>query len=273
MHSIGKKLKKLMALASAAALLVLAPGAGSFTSHAADPVTYSVKYSSEDGEWRFQEGSSFSDEIGHLSVSYLLTFLNDGDSIVVYAGDGGFKSLDLGNVKLDNLTIYNGAQAAVTAGGIRECYILSGSYCAVNGDVTSAYLYDDATCTFNNNVRDMTLYFSADKPSSNITCAGTVGHFIAVQDGANNYYLEFYSVSQNAFVIENGASRIPETAYKSEPTNEYRTGQTSQTANSSDDDEYDQVPKTGETGIYPWLFLASALCFAGSIILRKRETH
>lgn len=271
MHSIGKKLKKLVALTAAAALLVLAPGVSSFTSHAADPATYSVKCIGAEG-WTFQEGSSYSDDAGHQSLSDLLAILKDGDSVVVYAGDDNSKSLDLGNVKLDNLTIYNGARAVVITGGIRECYVLAGGYCAVNGDITSAYLYDNATCSFNNNVRDMTLYFSADKPASNITCAGTVGHFIAIQDGAANPYFEFYSVSKNAFVIQNGTSQIPDTAYKSEPTNEYRTGQTSQTTN-SDDDEYDRVPKTGETGIYPWLFLASALCFAGSILLRKRETH
>lgn len=280
MRFIGTKKKKLIALLSAAAMLILAPGLSSFTSHADDPVTYSARFNTAENDWTFQQGSTYDESLGqYYSRAYLLTILKDGDSIVVYAEDGGFHELHLGDVKLANLTVHNNAQAAVVTGGVNECYILAGAFCSVNGDVRSASLYDNTTCTFNDNVAEMTLYFSDSAPSSNISCGGTVGHFAALGDWYNGSYYNFYNVSAGALVIENGASKVPYYAYSPEPgtDNQQPADQASpdQTspASSSDDDEYDHVPKTGEAMIYPWLFLASVLCFAGSIILRKKETR
>lgn len=277
MRFTGKKRKKLIALLAAAAMLILAPGLSSFTSHADDPVTYSAKFNTTENDWTFQQGSAYDESLGqYYSRSQLLTLLKDGDSIVVYAGEGGFHELHLGDVRLGSLTVHNNAQAAIVTGGVNECYILAGAFCSVNGDVRSASLYDNTTCTFNNNVTEMTLYFTGSAPSSNISCAGTVGHFAALGDWYNGSYFNFYNVSEGALVIENGSSQVPYYAYSPEPGNENQqpADQTSPAADSSDDDdEYDHVPKTGDAMAYPWLFLVSALCFAGSMILRKKETR
>lgn len=284
-----KKRSKVFASLLAAAALWLSVG-NTLTVRAEEPVTYAVQYvGGEINQWRFLPGSTFDLTQAHMGADLLPTLLKDGDLVVVYNGeDKPTKTLDLGSAKLGNLTVYQGATAVVRTGGVKDCYVLAGSYCAVNGDVTNAYLYDNTTCTFNDNVLDMTLYIT-DQPHSNITCGGTVGRFYVFSTTADKSTNVFYNIIDGALKMENGTFQIPSEKYSPTPTDEYTKAMESAsdpaapTENAPAEtpaenppaaapaDEYDQVPKTGDNTLYLWLFCASAVCLAGSLLLRKEK--
>ena len=279
-----KKMKKAMSVLAATALLVLATGVGSLTAHAAEPVTYSVKYiGGEYNDWRYQVGSTFDDSAYHREQYCLRQDLKDGDLVVVYGADApSGKELDLGTAKLGNLTIFQNASTIVHTGGVQDCYVLAGSYCSINGNVTHAYLYDNTTCNFNNNVLDMTLYYGGDSPESNVSCAGTVGHFAGISKKNDSKYLELFNISENAFRMTDGATQVPSGKYSPEPTAEYlqamkdastpvTTGTTPSGSTGKPSSEYDSVPKTGESNVSIILLCVSALCFTGNLILRKKS--
>ncbi|MCI8434033.1 MAG: hypothetical protein HFH83_12740 [Lachnospiraceae bacterium] len=284
-----KRRSKVFASLLAAAALLLSAG-NTLTVKAEEPVTYSVQYlGGEINQWRFLTGSTFDTTQAHMGADLLPTLLKDGDLVVVYNGeDKPQKTLDLGSAKLGNLTVYQGATAIVTTGGVKDCYILADTYCAVNGDVTNAYLYDNATCTFNDNVLDMTLYIN-DKPHSNITCGGTVGRFYVYSLSADKSTNVFYDIAAGAMKMENGTFQIPYDKYSPTPSEDYTNAMESasnpvppaedtpaetpaeSTPAQTPADEYDHVPKTGDSTLYLWLFCASAACLTGGLLLRNQK--
>lgn len=286
-----KRIRALVSMLTAAAVLALLPGSCTLPVRAAEPTTYAVQYMAGDiNQWRFITGSTFDATQAHMGADVLPSILKDGDSVVVYNGaDKPTKELNLGTAKLGNLTVYQNATAIVYTGGVTDCYILAGAYCAVNGDVTNAYLYDNTTCTFNNNVLDMTLYVS-DQAHSNITCGGTVGRFCIYSTTADKKLNEFFNIVDGAMSLKDGTTYIPSGKYSGTPTEEYTqamtnasapaapestqtpaAGTTTPATGGSSDSEYDSVPKTGDSSVYLWLLCASAACFAGSLLLRRKE--
>lgn len=282
-----KRIKALVSMLAAAVVFTLLPGGNTLTVKAAEPTTYAVQYLAGDiNQWRFITGSTFDATQAHMGADILPSLLKDGDSVVVYNGaDKPAKELDLGTAKLNNLTVYQNATAVVYTGGVKDCYVLAGSYCAINGDVTNAYLYDNATCTFNNNVLDMTLYIT-NQAHSNISCAGTVGRFCIYSTTNDKKQNEFFNIIDGALSLKDGTTYIPSDKYSATPTAEYTQAMTNASApaapestpapsanastGSSSDSEYDSVPKTGDSNVYLWLLCASAVCFAGSHLLRKK---
>ena len=274
-----KKLKALVSLLAAAAVLALLPGSNTLTAKAEEAKTYSVRFVGGDiNDWRYVEGNTFDDTAYHREIYYLNQVLKAGDAVVVYAGDTSpNKELHLADVKLGNLTIHQNASAIVFTGGVTDCYVLAGAYTAVNGDVKNAYLYDTVTCTFNNNVVDMVLNIS-DAPHSDISCAGTVGHFRTVSStGARTF--EFYDIPKNVMRMIGGTYQIaqssptPSDAYleamnsNSDTTAEAAPSSTT-TASS---DEYDKVPKTGEHNMIIWFVCAAVVLFTGSYVLYRKS--
>lgn len=285
-----KRIRALVSMLATAAVLALLPGSSTLPVKAAEPTTYAVQYMGGDiNQWRFITGSTFDATQAHMGADVLPSILKDGDSVVVYNGeDKPAKELNLGTAKLGSLTVYQNTTAIVYTGGVTDCYILAGSYCAVNGDVTNAYLYDNTTCTFNNNVLDMTLYVT-DQAHSNITCGGTVGRFCIYSTTADKKLNEFFNIVDGAMNLKDGTTYIPSDKYSGTPTEEYTqtmsgssapaasestqttaAGTTTTTASSSSDSEYDSVPKTGDSNAYLWLLCASAACLAGSCTLRRK---
>lgn len=281
-----KRIKALVSLLAAVAVFALLPGGNALTVRAAEPTTYAVQYLAGDiNQWRFITGSTFDATQAHMGADILPSLLKDGDSVVVYNGtDKPTKDLDLGTAKLSNLTVYQNATAVVFTGGITDCYVLAGSSCAINGDVTNAYLYDNTTCTFNNNVLDMTLYVT-DQAHSNISCAGTVGRFCIYSTTYDKKMNEFFNIIDGALSLKDGTTYIPSGKYSATPTDEYTQAMTNASTPAAPEstpapstgtptvnaaDEYDSVPKTGDSNAYLWLFCVSAVCFAGSYFLRKK---
>lgn len=280
-----KKGKTLVSTLMAALLLALLPGSSLLTAHAAEAKTYSVRYFGGDiNDWRYVEGSTFDDNAYHRELYYLNLELKEGDAVVVYPGDPNAPELHLADVVLGNLTIFKDASAVVFTGGVKDCYVLAGAYTAINGNVTNAFLYDAVTCTFNNNVLDMTFYYS-DTRSSNISCAGTVGHFKSeTLSGVTN--AEFYDIPAKCMSMSDGSYQI--TQYSPTASEAYLAAKNGSTAApaeapaqstdtvqtpTADADEYDEVPKTGDFNAVVPLVCAAVLLFAGSCYLYRKPEN
>lgn len=260
-----KKLKKMVSLLMVAALCALLPGANALTASASTPVTYYVKYVEHDSQWRFQEGSSWNVNGFHRELYYMYEAIKDGDSIVIDGSNPGF-TLEV-PVRLKNVTLLHGAAAVVTASSIDECYILRDSVAAINGNVTNAYVYDNGRCTFNNNVGTLTIqndFFLVNDTllHANVGVNGTVNHLIG-KDNVQVHY-EHYNFAAGTLVITDGDVKTDPANYSNTPS----SGSNKNTSSSSSD-EYDDVPKTGDSNLIFWLLGISALCLAGRYTLKK----
>lgn len=288
---MNKKIRMFVSMLAAAAMLVLLPDGNVMTAAAEEANTYSVKYIGGDiNDWRFLPGSTFDDSAYHREIYYLMTEnLKDGDHVVVYGGDvTPNKELDLGSFKLGSLTVYNNAQVVILTGGVKDCYILANASASVNGAVTNAHLYDSTTCNFNGNVVDMTLH-DASEPHSNISCAGTVGYF-RIEDNTGSSKGDFYDIPKNTMRYVNGTIQFAQWSYT--PTDAYlqlkaaAEGTTAAPApetpasapepsapapaGDAASNEYDKVPKTGDSNQAVWLIGAAAILFAGSHRLYRK---
>lgn len=271
-----KKIKALISLLAVAALLATVPNCTALTAKADSATTYAVKYVGGDVDsWRYQVASTYEDGKDSLSASYLPDRIKAGDHVVVYAGaNTSSDSLDLGSATLGSLTIYNGALAVVKTGGVTNAYVLAGSTAAITGDVANAYLYDSTTCTFNSNVNELVLYSGAEA-TSNISCGGTVEHFLRCATD-NTLYCQFYHIAKGQMKLVNGSYQVPDWAYDTtgqyaSNKNQNTTNTTTNTENKNDANEYDDVPKTGDSFAVVWLLGASVLCFAASEYFKRKE--
>jgi len=260
-----KRIKTIATTFLLAAALVLLPGSNALKAEAATPASYAVKQVAGHESWQFQEGSVFDESEPHRELYYLLEVLKDGDTVAVYNDNGSAEPLDLGSVKLSNVTLCQTAMTIVYAGGIDECYVLAGSTCAINGDVTNAYVYDVSTANFNNNVKNLYITADGDDFSSTVGCGGTVEHLHAYSNLYPRSFYNLYNFEAGSLLIADG---ILETADYNFDTADTVTSAPS--TPSAPADEYDEVPKTGESALPYALLSVSVLCFAGSLILRKK---
>ena len=82
-----KKYSRLLALV-AALVICLAPIFGSaLTAKADGAITYYVSYVEEKGEWRYQTGNGWDDNMANYSMKSLQSAIKDGDLLVI-DGDG-----------------------------------------------------------------------------------------------------------------------------------------------------------------------------------------
>mgnify|MGYP006976103130 CR=1 FL=1 len=262
-----KKLKKFVALVTAVAICALLPGLGTLTVKAAEPVTYYVKDTS-DG-WRYQVGSTWKTDNNGRELYYMNQDIKDGDLVVVEGTGMASKILDI-PVALSNLTILHANTVVVNAKSIEDCFVLKDSIAAINGDVNNAYVYNNARCTFNNNVN--TLKITDDSGlHAYISVGGTVNHVTG--SDPNQTFYDLYSFAAGKLSIEDGKIKTDAAYYST--TAPAATEQPAaapapaQTANTTSDDEYDDVPKTGDSSLIFWLLGISALGFAGSAYLKK----
>ena len=271
-----KKLKKIVSLLAAAALLVLLPGGNTLTASAAEPTTYCIR--SIDGEWRFQATSTWDDTAAHRELYYMEQEIKDGDIIVI---DGSLDNKPITvNVRLSNLTVKSSSSLVFTANGYDSCYILDQNVAAINGDVTNAYVYGTARCNFNNNVTNLEVIGSGsdlNNLNATVSVVGTVSHLKATDSGDGGVYFEYYDFPANKFRMENGTVKTAETDYSTTPSSttqettaqESTAQQTTSSQTPAASDEYDDVPKTGQSNLIFWLFGAAVICLAGSFALRK----
>ncbi len=275
-----KKLKTLVSL-MAAALLLIVPGAKTLQTSAAEPVTYSLKYVENEEEWRYQVGP-WNDGAGHRELYYLKESIKDGDLIVIESGEHSL-ILDL-PVNLNNITFNHTYSAAVTAKSVENVYVLRDSVAAVNGDVVNAHVYDNAVANFNNNVTN--LYITKERSGEqSIAVIGTVA-YVKTSD-AEKVYNEFYNFEANSFRQEKGILKTDPSKYSTVPGVPALPQQPVAPVTPVDPaapaapvapvvpaagGEYDDVPKTGDSFVLPYvLFAAAGICFGGVYLLRSKK--
>ena len=260
-----KKLKKFISLVTAVAICTLLPGLGTLTVKAAEPVTYYVKDTSEG--WRYQVGSSWNAEANGRELYYMNQDIKDGDLVVVEGTGMESKILEI-PVALSNLTIFHANTVVVHARSIEDCFVLKDSIAAINGDVNNAYVYNNARCTFNNNVNNLKITDDSGLHAY-VTVGGTVNHVTGSDPGQTFY--ELYSFAAGKLSVEDGRMKTDAAYYSTTAPADTQqpAAAPAQTAAAASDDEYDDVPKTGDSNLIFWLLGISALGFAGSAYLKK----
>lgn len=288
-----KRLKKIVALLTLAAICFTVPGYGKITAKAAAN-TYVLNFRSDKGDWYFKPASSWSENVEDRNVYYLAEQIKDGDSVVVEDVDGGGNSKPLKlSVRLSNLTVKasNNETVVVYANGYDSVYVLPNTVAAINGDVAHAYVYGNAKANFNNNITTLEMLGISDDPLNNlhayISCAGTVNHLIAKDDRDQSTYFDYYNFAAGKLAIEDGSVKTDAAYYSKtapaavvseqpeQPTQTAAPTQTTQpTSNAAaSSSAYDDVPKTGDSPVLFWLLSVAAVCLFGGFALRRKECH
>ena len=265
-----KKIKMFVAILAAVTVLMLLSDVGAATAEAAEPISYSVTYSEENDEWLYWKTDD--DDTAVSSLYYLLQKLKDGDTVVVYNNSTNTESpLNLGSVNLGNLTYVNTTWAIVYAGSVQDCFVLGNTRGTINCNVENAYVYDPVTFNFNNNVTNLYLY-ADDEIHSNVNVVGTVGHLLAVTPPNREYHEHFnlYDFPANTLCFSEGVFK-PANANFNTPEQHAAlvASRPSNSAGTTSNDEYDKVPKTGQSNWYLLFLCASVICFAGSQAVRR----
>lgn len=259
-----KRFKKTIALFAAALCCIIPFWNASFTVNAEGATTYYLKYVDASGEWRFQKGT-WEENGYHRELYYMHQEIKDGDLIVI----DGYHSLNLTvNVRLNNLTVVHGSDIVVTANGIDNVFVINGSICSINGDVTNADVYANSIANFNNNVGTLRVLEEKDNIlHATVAVVGTVNHLYA---GGKDYkHYEFYNFEANSLRITDGALKTEASKYSTTPSaTTPSTTPAGSTGGASD--EYDDVPKTADARFNPlWLVGMAAICMVGAYKLRE----
>lgn len=305
-----KRLKTLVSLLAAAAMLLLMPNTDLPQVSAAEPVTYSLKYVEANNEWRYHVGPWDDNNSGHRELYYLKESIKDGDVIVVEGGDQGL-TLEL-PVNLSSITFNHSHLAVITAKSVENVYVLRDSVAAINGDVKNAHVYDNAVVNFNNNVTN--LYITKEIcGQQTIAVVGTVD-YVKTSD-AEKIYNEMYNFQTNSFRQEEGILKTDASKYSMVPvpTAPIVPGDPAATLPvvpvdptvtlpvvptvpvdptvtvpvvptapvtpvapvvpvTPADSLYDDVPKTGEPLALPGLLVMGAgICFGGAYLLKRKS--
>lgn len=305
-----KRLKTLVSLLAAAAMLLLMQNTDLPQVSAAEPVTYSLKYVEANNEWRYHVGPWDDNNSGHRELYYLKESIKDGDVIVVEGGDQGL-TLEL-PVNLSSITFNHSHLAVITAKSVENVYVLRDSVAAINGDVKNAHVYDNAVVNFNNNVTN--LYITKEIcGQQTIAVVGTVD-YVKTSD-AEKIYNEMYNFQANSFRQEEGILKTDASKYSMVPvpTAPVVPGDPAATLPvvpvdptvtlpvvptvpvdptvtvpvvptapvtpvapvvpvTPADSLYDDVPKTGEPLALPGLLVMGAgICFGGAYLLKRKS--
>lgn len=276
-----KRFNKLVALAAAVSLMALIPGAGVIKASAATPTTHYLQYDTDQHEWRLQTGG-FAKDSGGKDLYYLNEGdekVKDGDILIVMDNEdsaSGNTNITV-NARLSNLTI-NSANVVITVGGADECHVNTNSYAAITGDITNAYVYDTATCTFHGNVTNLRMIATIENTvDTTVSVDGTVAY--ASTGNAGGVLKEYYNFKAGTFYFARTGGLMTEAGDYSTsgsapaanaPAANTAPATPTQSKPAASSGEYDDVPKTGEGNLSSWLLIASALCFGGCLVLRKR---
>lgn len=286
----GKSFRNIIAMMATAVMLFLLSEGNCLKVAAEEPVTYVVKYLADQKEWCYQENRSvFDDTVTSWQVYQLREVLKAGDTVVVYNDTTADVTLDLGSTRFTNLTVSTSAFTVINTGGVQDCYILSNSSCSVNGNITNAHVYDNSLVNFGNNIQELRIHCN-DKITSSVGCGGTVRHLYAPSDTLPRTFYDLYDFQAGSLIIDqDGDLNTPDWQYSREPSSqpveqptpqpEVQQPETQQpaaqptpAAPADSDDEYDAVPKTGESNSAFWLICGGVLCMFGSMAIRLKKS-
>lgn len=262
-----KRIKSLVTMFAAAATLVLLPCANTLTVSAEEPTTYFIQYDSDLNEWRYEvNGDGNYSETGYTrELYYYYENVKDGDVVVVANSNENAPQLDLGTVRLSNLTIlFDTAFTMIKAGRIDDFYALSRSQSSITAPITNAHISDPAVVNFNDNVQNIFVTVTEAEPTSDVGCVGTVGCLQVSLADQTSYTL--YNFQKSTLEIHDGSLQTPEEYYSRTPS---AAAPQPTPGSGSSSNEYDSVPKTGDVSPVVWLLCAAAICMAGSYGFRK----
>lgn len=240
---------------------------------ATEPVTFYVKYVPALGEWRFQTGG-WSDNADPRHLYYMQDEIKDGSLLVIDdAGAGQGITLSV-NAQLSNLTVLSSNFSNITAKGVDDFYSLGSSKSVINAPIAKAYVYDNSLVNFNSPVEYLEVISSREETlHATVGASSTVAHLKAY--GPSRVFYEIFNVATNKLSISDGSLKTEEQYYSKVPVAAPATpvapAPAPATPGTSDADEYDDVPKTGDNRIQPlWLMLLSALCLASAYSSKKK---
>lgn len=253
-----KHLKKFLAIATVLVVFMAPFLSSPMTAHAEEATTYYIKYVPSVNEFRYQKGP-WQDGQEHWGISSIETYIKDGDHLAIDCTDGRGIIFSV-DVNLGMLTLINGNSTVVTAKSIDTVYALHGTTSAINGNVNTANLYGDSTANFNNNVKVLNLGFSGTtKPQGDVFVLGTCDE-LHIENSSNAY-----SFQECTLYVLGGSIATDSKYFSPNPP-------TTTTPPSTSNSEYDDVPKTADSRFNPlWLVGLAAICFAGSIGLKKSK--
>lgn len=271
-------MKKLLSIFAVACFALILWAQNIVPVAAAEPTTYVVKYDSAKDEWYYQVGSSWDDTVPppRREIYYMIQDMKDGDYVVVDSTD------DRGTLVLDftlgNLTILPHSTALITCKGVQEYYQLHDSAVSLTANVEKGFVYDNAVCNFNQNVNTLELVYT-ESPEMVVDVEGTCNELWVHNSSATETKYALWNFTEplvfNEGIVKNqfGTYAItPPSAPAAPvvPSAPSSTPATTPAAPSSSADEYDDVPKTGESSAFLWMFGLAALCFAGSYSFKKK---
>lgn len=264
-----KQIKKLITLFAAFVMCLVPLLGNTMTANAEEaPVTFYVKYVTDRNEWCFQTGG-WHDTHMPRNLYYMQEEIKDGSLLVIDStGTDQDFSLEV-NVNLSNLTIVDGDFVFITAKGVDNFYAIGSSKSVINAPVKNAYVYDSSLVNFNNNIDYLEVISSKDELlRATVGVTGTVNHLKAY---SKNYtHFEFYSFAANTLSIVEGHLKTADTNYSKTPA--ATTPAPAPSTPSAPSGEYDDVPKTADTGFNPlWLVAMAAACFVGCYALKKEN--
>ena len=263
----------LAATFAAVTAMALLPETNALTAHAEGPTTYYMTYDSDKGEWRYEISEDDNHgETGYTrELYYYYENAKDGDIVVVNNTDDNAPQLDLGSIRLSNVTIlFDSAFTMIKAGSIDDFFALARTSSSITAPIVNAHVADPSVVNFNNNVQNIIVAVTEGEPTFTLGCAGTVGSLQVSLSDQTGYTL--YNFAAGTLLIRDGSLQTDEEHYSRTPS--ASTAPTTPTTppssgSSSSSDEYDSVPKTGGTNPVIWLLCAAAVCMAASLYMKK----
>ncbi len=268
-------MKKLFSLFAVALMAVMWLNVNAVTAEAAEPKTYVIKYDdalvADKWEWFYQEGSAWNDALPNRELYYLtLDQLKDGDHIVVLPSEADHTPEFTIDYNLGSLTFVIDSSAIATVKSVENCYVCNDANAIVNGNVNNAYVYDNVVANFNNDVNLLEHYYQGE-PNITVGVGGKLNRFYVHTDGRTLYDLYAFT---GPLVMQNGELKTHYDYYLTTPPAAATTPATPAPAPATpaapSADEYDDVPKTGDSLAFLWAFGLAAVCFMGSYSLKKR---
>lgn len=201
-----KRIKTFAALFVAAAAMLLLPGSFSLKASAAEPTTFYIEYDPDGYGWQVRlETDAWKREQEPPMVMQVYHMLaKDGDYVVVTNTEENADQLDLGSVKLGNLTLVDCPSfTMIKAVSITDFFALANSCSSISAPITNAYVYDPCVVNFNEDVDNLLINVSDWASSSKLGSIGTLGK-MTVQFTSNNTSYSLYNFNRGTFAFEDG---------------------------------------------------------------------
>ena len=268
-----KKITRIISLLTLTAMLALIPDEAALTADASTPTTYSIAYVAEKGEWRYQKGSDFDFDASSRDADDIGESVENGDNIVIW-GDAEHADTFKIPAYINNLTVLNASNYVVVyTNGINEFHACMNSIVAVNGDIQNAYVYDNSRVTFNNSIGTLHVNATYDESFASATCGGSVGRVTAYY--GNEVFYDVYNVAWGKLDIVDVSLKTEAQYYSTTPTAVPAVAPApapaapAQPAAPAASNDYDDVPKTGESFSILLLLGIAVASLAGGLALKK----